>query len=249
MPAIAAPPRIQALRHNLENNKVIPLGPVSIAPPSLGRRPRIGGDPSETLRQLLAHATEDLSASEPACSWNAALLTSTSRRHELAHHLPDRLLAKRAVLDVAGDDHAAAPLGLHVLLRVPRVPMLVEIDDADVGAFAREGAPRPRVRCPSRRRSRSPPCRRACRCRCSRVRESGARARGRLPGPASRGVAPAAARAGRARRPAPARHRRIRRRRGTGPGRADPACAGWRAASLRLRRRRARRGSWLWSLG
>ena len=52
--------------------------------------------------------------------------------------LLDRLAAEAAVGDVAGDEHAAPALAPRPRARSPRRPLLVQIDDRDIGALARE---------------------------------------------------------------------------------------------------------------
>src|SRR5215216_1191637 len=47
----------------------------------------------------------------------------------------DRLLAKRLLADIAGDQQAASPLGLDQALRLLGVAVLVQVDDRAVGTF------------------------------------------------------------------------------------------------------------------
>ena len=187
-----------------------------------------------------------MSSSDSACSWNAALLTRTSSRPKLAHHLLDRPLAELAVLHVAGNDHAASTFGFDVLLGVPGVVMLVEIDDADVGAFAgeedRHRAPDARVAAGHDRRH---PLELAAALVVGREEARRERQVG-FPAGLRRGAARADGRVAHAPRPAP-RDRRTCRPCARLRGCARPARAGWRGASRRSRWPRARRGSWPWS--
>ena len=60
-------------------------------------------------------------------------------------HPTDRALAERLIADVTSDEHAPATLLLDQSLRLFRVVVLVQVDDADIGTFFRErdrhGAP------------------------------------------------------------------------------------------------------------
>ena len=80
-----------------------------------------------------------MSSIDSACSWKAALLTSTSSRPNASHRLARPPSAQNArVLHVAGDQQAAPALGLDAALRLLGVVVLVEVGDGDVGALARE---------------------------------------------------------------------------------------------------------------
>jgi hypothetical protein len=72
-----------------------------------------------------------------ACSWKAALLTRMSSRSNSCTRL-DRLLAELRVLHVAGNQHALAAFLLDPALGLLGVLVRAEVDDRDVGAFARE---------------------------------------------------------------------------------------------------------------
>src|SRR5687767_11293594 len=54
------------------------------------------------------------------------------------HDSSDRALAERFIADVAGDEHAPATLLLDQAFRFLRVVVLVQVDDAEVGAFLGE---------------------------------------------------------------------------------------------------------------
>ena len=65
-------------------------------------------------------------------------MTSTSSRPNSGTVWSTASLAERRVLDVAGDQQAAPAFGLDAALGLRGVLVLVEVDDRDVGALARE---------------------------------------------------------------------------------------------------------------